>query len=191
MGFKLRGTRPRSRCRCSGSGDWTCTPSRAPAPGQARFAVRVSLSLCPRRAPLACSLVRSEPLCSARDESLQWHEFNSTLFILQPLYHVDSLTSTLLGGARGEAGGGGPRAGGGRGARGGGRSAPLPACSPGCADASSTPSARKEGGGGGGSGWPPRFGGAEGPSPAPAHPSPAPRPWSVPLAQVAKDGHLR
>lgn len=30
------------------------------------------------------SLSLSEPLRSARDESLQWHEFNSTLFILQP-----------------------------------------------------------------------------------------------------------
>lgn len=41
----------------------------------------LSLSLCPCRAALAVSL---EPLRSARDESLQWHEFNSTLFILQP-----------------------------------------------------------------------------------------------------------
>lgn len=66
---------------------------------------------------LAASLLRSEPLRSARDESLQWHEFNFTLFILQPLYHVDSLTSTpdstLQGGARGEAGEGGPGEGGG------------------------------------------------------------------------------
>lgn len=70
-------------------------PSARSRTGPSRRSAPLSLPLCPCGAPLACSLVCSEPLRSARDESLQWHEFNSTL-ILQPLYHVDPLTSTRL-----------------------------------------------------------------------------------------------
>lgn len=81
--------------------------SRRPLPDGPASPVRASLSpsLGPRRAPLACSLVCSEPQRSARDESLQWHDFNSTLFILQPLY----LTSTRLHLAGRSARGGGGR----------------------------------------------------------------------------------
>lgn len=186
-----RGSAPRATAAAPGPAPLP----RRPLPDGPVSPVRASLtpSLCPRRTPFACSLVCSEPQRSARDESLQWHEFNSTLFILQPLYLTSTPDSTLQGGARGEAegegrGGGG---GGGRGAGGGGRSATLPAPAPGRADASRTPSARKEGGGGCGSGPLARFGGAEAPGPSPHSPPPAPRPWSAPLAHVAKDGHLR
>lgn len=87
-----------------------------PAPGRASLArlASPSLFLSPsflRALSLSLSvpaelrsLSRSEPLRSAQDESLQWHEFNSTLFILQPrTMWIHPLTSTpdstLLGGA--------------------------------------------------------------------------------------------
>lgn len=92
------------------------------APGQASVARLASL-----RPPLSLplflalslsvpaerrSLSRSEPLRSARDESLQWHEFNSTLFILQPRTmwsgstHVNTRLHLAGRSARGGGGGG-------------------------------------------------------------------------------------
>lgn len=175
--------------------DAAAAPAPRPAPlscsrsrtGPPRPSAPLSLPLGPRRAPLACSLVCSEPQRSARDESLQWHDFNSTLFILQPLYHVNP-TPPCRRSARGGGGRRPRRRGRRRKTRGrGGRSAPHLLPAPGRADASRTPCARKEGGGGGGrtagAVW-----GAEAawPIPTPGH-----APWSVPLAHVAKDGHLR
>lgn len=121
-----------------------------------------------------------------------------TLYSPAP-HHVDPLTSTvdstLLGGAL-EAAGEEARdkeeeeeeREGRRRAR---RSPPGPAR--GRADASRTPRARKAGGGEGGSGRPPHYGGAEAARVLAdlLHPPGAQRPWSVPLAHVAKDGHLR
>lgn len=107
------------------------------------------------------SLSRSEPLRSARDESLQWHEFNSTLFILQPhsptpcgSTHVNSRLHLAGRSARG--GGGGGRDEEEEEAREGRRRAPRspPGSARGGADASHTPRARKEGGGAGGNARP-------------------------------------
>lgn len=121
-----------------------------------------------------------------------------TLYSPAP-HHVDPLTSildsTLLGGAL-EAAGEEARdkeeeeeeREGRRRAR---RSPPGPAR--GRADASRTPRARKAGGGEGESARPPHYGGAEAARVLAdmLHPPGAQRPWSVPLAHVAKDGHLR
>lgn len=122
-----------------------------------------------------------------------------TLYSPTP-HHVDPLTSTLdstlLGGALEaegeEAGTRRKRRGrGGEGRRRARRSPPGPAR--GRADASRTPRARKAGGGEDGSPRPSHYGGAEATRILAdlLHPPGAQRPWSVPLAHVAKDGHLR
>lgn len=158
----LRGTWPRS-------GASTCTPCPAPAPGPARLArPRLVLFLSPSLSlslpSAARSLDRLEPQRSARDESLQWHEFNSTLFILRTMW-IHSRQPRLHLAGRSARGGGGRRP---RRRRrkkrrrgGGGRSAPLTGPALRSADASLTPGARKEGGGKGGSGRPAGFRGAE------------------------------
>lgn len=118
-----------------------------------------------------------------------------TLYSPAP-HHVDPLTSTLdstlLGGALAAAGEEEEEEEEAReGRRRARRSPPGPAR--GRADASRTPRARKEGGGEGGSARPSHSGGAEAARVRAdlLHPPGAQRPWSVPLAHVAKDGHLR
>lgn len=127
------------------------------------------------------SLSGSEPLRSAQDESLQWHEFNSTLFILQPrTMWIHPLTSTpdstLLGGALEAAGEVAQEEE--EEAREGRRwtRRSSPGSAPGRADASRTPRSRKAGGSKGGRERPSHYGGRRGRLGSFRSPSP---PWGT------------